>query len=574
MHRFLVPPAASMSSRHGISDVMAIGILLLAWVAMVLLIHPAGNFPGADSWVYGLSVRSLLETGRFSLPSPASANIIVMIYWGALFCLPFGFSYNALRVATVVLGGAAPIALYGLVCACGGGRRRALIAALTLTVNPIFLQLATNFMSDVPFTALFAAALALYADWLQRPRRLTFYAAYAAALLALFIRQHGAALFVGFAMVHAIRHGFRRPAIAVALVQVAGVIGLQMLYEHWLVSTGRVHYLGLPASALMFSHAAELALTILVICLRFLPFIGFSLLPFLIYAGWTKIFIFVPAAGGGYRLSLGRVAAYALLGFGFFWTMQHILPVCDFFSPWGPGPLSLRDNWYTLAHNPPPPGNSDLFWPVVSLLSIGATLMLADPIGQQLSLCRRNWNKASPSAEMLTRFFLLGVTLTYFAGVLLASNGGPVFDRYFMPPLVPLLGLLSMRATGAATQRSGAWTRPVLVAGALAMFAAYAIGGAHDYLAWNRTRWRLTDGLLAAGVSPHDIDGGVEFNGWYLTSDPHYSAIPGKRDWWVDRDTYVISSGPLAGYHEAQSESYFSWLRFDGLKVFVLHKDK
>jgi len=86
------------------TDAACLAALGVLWVVMALLAKPVGDFPINDDWVYGLSVKALLETGRFSLPSPASTNLLPQAYWGALFCLPFGFSFTALRISTLVLG--------------------------------------------------------------------------------------------------------------------------------------------------------------------------------------------------------------------------------------------------------------------------------------------------------------------------------------------------------------------------------------------------------------------------------------------------------------------------------------
>lgn len=53
-----------------------------------------------------------MATGRFALTSSASANVIAQAYWGALFCFPVGFSFTALRLSTLVLGGLGILALY------------------------------------------------------------------------------------------------------------------------------------------------------------------------------------------------------------------------------------------------------------------------------------------------------------------------------------------------------------------------------------------------------------------------------------------------------------------------------
>src|SRR3954452_12493223 len=72
------------------ADMLVLGCLGLGWAALWLLTIPVGDIPLNDDWVYALTVRSVLETGRYTLPSPVNANVFAQIYWGALFCLPFG----------------------------------------------------------------------------------------------------------------------------------------------------------------------------------------------------------------------------------------------------------------------------------------------------------------------------------------------------------------------------------------------------------------------------------------------------------------------------------------------------
>ena len=74
------------------ADIVNILIIIAIWTVMVIVVNPLGNFPLNDDWVYGLAVKSILEKGDFRLPSPAHANLFFQAFWGALFCLPFGFS--------------------------------------------------------------------------------------------------------------------------------------------------------------------------------------------------------------------------------------------------------------------------------------------------------------------------------------------------------------------------------------------------------------------------------------------------------------------------------------------------
>jgi hypothetical protein len=102
----------------------------------------------------------------------------------------------------------------------------------------------------------------------------------------------------------------------------------------------------------------------------------------------------------------------------------------------------------------------------------------------------------------------------------------------------------------------------------------FAIAGTHDYLLWNRVRWQALNNLRqSSGISPNYIDGGFEFNGWYLYN-PVYKEKPGKSWWWVDRDDYIITFGNLSGYEEVKRYPLSRWLPFGPEKIMVLHKNK
>ena len=78
------------------SEWLPLILILGLWVTLAALVNPIGDFPINDDWVYGSGVNSILQTGGFVLPESA-ANVFAHVYWGALFCVPFGFSFTALR---------------------------------------------------------------------------------------------------------------------------------------------------------------------------------------------------------------------------------------------------------------------------------------------------------------------------------------------------------------------------------------------------------------------------------------------------------------------------------------------
>ncbi|MEH2041994.1 hypothetical protein [Nostoc sp.] len=79
-------------------------VLITTWILMTILVNPLGNFPLNDDWAYGQSVQSLVEKGNLKISPWSAANLLSQVFWGALFCLPFGFSFTALRFSTLTLG--------------------------------------------------------------------------------------------------------------------------------------------------------------------------------------------------------------------------------------------------------------------------------------------------------------------------------------------------------------------------------------------------------------------------------------------------------------------------------------
>ena len=116
-------------------DALPLLFVAACWLLMALLVDPRGEFPINDDWVYALAVKSVLETGVFQFPSPSSANVGPQIYWGVLFCLPFGFSFTALRISTLALGLAGVVAFYGLVRLADGSRWTATLCSLMLAAS-------------------------------------------------------------------------------------------------------------------------------------------------------------------------------------------------------------------------------------------------------------------------------------------------------------------------------------------------------------------------------------------------------------------------------------------------------
>ena len=143
-------------------------VLLFIYSSAIFLLHPLPNLPFHDDWTYAWSVEHFLNTGELQVLDWSVHYPFVQILWGALFCLPFGFSFSALRVSTVVLAWVGAVALYGTLRELGRARSESLIATVVLVANPVFFVLGFSFMTDVPFVSFASVAFFFVTRGLSR----------------------------------------------------------------------------------------------------------------------------------------------------------------------------------------------------------------------------------------------------------------------------------------------------------------------------------------------------------------------------------------------------------------------
>src|ERR1041384_826896 len=125
-----------------------LAFLALARCVAQLLINPSSDFPLADDWAWARTVQAFLDTGSFPPPAWGPMSLLTHAVWGAIFCLPFGFSFAALRASCLVATVIAGAGCYLLVLEVGGTRLVAVVAALTWQFNPITFGLSATFMTD------------------------------------------------------------------------------------------------------------------------------------------------------------------------------------------------------------------------------------------------------------------------------------------------------------------------------------------------------------------------------------------------------------------------------------------
>jgi hypothetical protein len=300
-----------------------------------------------------------------------------------------------------------------------------------------------------------------------------------------------------------------------------------------------------------------------------LLYIGFFVFPFLVLRFFSK----PDAPANATRRLVWPYVVCGVLVFAALWHFDKVLPdnPKNSLTAFGLGPLTLRDT-FILDLNYPQISQAHVWaWTLVRAISImsAATVvywlvpLLGDTFRKlrQVRMHREIWPVA-----------LVFVTLALSLGIVcLVTNRVPIFDRYFLVAAPLIMLLLVMGKSPVIALRSG--LAKGALGGILLAYAAFTVSITHDYLAWNRARWAATEQLTNQQKVPADrIDGGYEFNGWFLNR-PDYRQRPGYSFWYVGDDEYVIASGPLPQYEVVGRYPFKRWFLFRDDNVLVLKRN-
>jgi hypothetical protein len=383
------------------------------------------------------------------------------------------------------------------------------------------------------------------------------------------IRQLALVLFVGMALAYPVKYGVTARNIGkVILLNAAGLL-LHVLYQDWLIHTGRMPMLLAHSDLNYLLNISNRGWYMRNVTLGTISYIGFLCLPL--------VALLLQSRSSGVwhwqsgRINLAFVVPAILLAGLVGWKGGMMPSMTNVLTSYGLGPMTLRDTYLLSTNLPFIPETATLLWGMTTALSILAGAIILCHV---CALAKRALaDLASPSTRPATWLFwmLAAMALSYFLILLLISGTLTVFERYFLVfvPVVVLLLVNRMRDDGASV-RPQAFIVPTVL---ILAYAGFSVAATRDYLEWNRMRWQASNTLMTdKKITPAEIDGGYEFNGLYLY-DPGYVQKKGKSWWWVVGDQYVIASGPLTGYSELKRYPFKRWLLQSEDQVLVLRKD-
>lgn len=536
-------------------------LILLAWAAVIALINPIGNFPLNDDWAYAKPVSALINNDTLILSDWQGVTLLSQIAWGYLTSLLFGFSFNTLRFSTLLLAVIAIITSYRLLIDITKNKQLSIIGTLLIAFNPLFLQLSNSFMTEIPFLTFSILALYFYFQFYKKERRGDYILALIFSLLSVMERQSGIALVAAFAIVWIIQKEKNLRNIIYAILPCLLSLISLALFEFILKARNNlpVNYnmqfhmlmgmLSAPSMELFKKTTYYLFTSSLAIGLYLLPIT----IPYAMYIFRNRIDF-----KKNISFQLIALSIFIILIFLRTYFTGKYLPFSgDIFYDAGMGPLILSGiNGNFLPHF------GKEIWMGISILSAASTVLLLTGI---LSTLKKNKQLFRISSENnFTSIFSIAICLFY----ILPTSTVYIADRYllFLLPFILILFFISM---GQIKINIFSYRISLVV---LLPMLVFGVASARDYMEFNRTRWNALNYLTEEQhVSPKQIDGGFEFNAWYLCDFKKYDPSK-KRWWWVEQDEYMVSPAILSGYKVEKEYRFTRWVNLKTYYIYILKK--
>jgi len=202
-----------------------------------------------DDWSYAIAVQRMLEMGDFRPLGWTSSALITQTLWGTAFCSIFGYSFEVLRGATLMVSLLGVFTIYLLALQLKLSQKIALLLAVCIAFNPLWFALSFTFMTDVYFATFTAITLLFFVRFLQNQKWIDWSLGLIFSLIAILCRQFGLfmpmAFCVVFLFVNLKKFTYKKISLRIILQAILPLIVgfiVLFLFQNWMENTGRTPF--------------------------------------------------------------------------------------------------------------------------------------------------------------------------------------------------------------------------------------------------------------------------------------------------------------------------------------------
>ncbi len=515
-----------------------------------IIINPIGDFPLNDDWAYARSVYDYLNSGEIKFSFWQACPDLPQFFTGLLVSKLFGFSFTALRFISISCVLLMIPVLNSIIKLMKIETKWNLLILSVFVFNPLTIVLSNTFMSDIFQLLLLLILLQLILLYFKEEKKMHFVLFVLVSVIATLNRQIGMVMPLLFGIILLYVKGRNIKNIAFAIIPVALSYLSVLIYEnitrnHGIIPVNYnlqinniIHTLSHPdlkgLAAIVYYFTAS------TICL------GLFMMPLTVSNTKTHFSEIKKSVKTKLVLLIYLTLVVAKLFFS-----GHMLPfVGNIFHQSGFGPIIMTG--YN-TDDPLPLSTLASVLSIVFNLAGAISFFLAGlSIVQKLKTDKKNLSGFL--LILLFVFYLLPLCFSY-------AN-----DRYLLV-IVPFFILAYVSSFGMQFEK----LKFAFCFGAMLFLA---LAGTHDYMSFHKAKYKATNHLLNdLKITPNEIDGGFEFNGWHL-GDPlkNYNPEHKGRWWWVDKDNYIVTPVLLENY-SVESEYKVNTLLLGVDKIYVLKKN-
>jgi len=558
-------------------------VILILWVLSIIIINPAGEFPLNDDWVYLESLKRLYYTNKLVFSEWGSSTLISQIYWALLFCEIFGYKILVVRISTLTTTFMMIIILYSLLNKLGVKKSFSLLITSVFVFNPILYVQSFTFMTESSFNLMLILCFWASYSFLHDPKIKTILTATIFGCIAVLVKQPGLIVAATLPFILLLNKQKSKRYLLLSIASVAIVVIIYYIFLMWLNTANPQHVnrvnqnlfeqITTGYKSWFFPQIKNTIIVTMYLGLFILP--AFPLLLLLSPKAISKIKNQFHTSTFRESASMKKISfsnkyiysvIFIIILFSYYFTSKYQITCLEnIIYNLGLGPLLLHDTFILKANLNDFEISPQIFrWISFFSLLTGLSIFLICISNFILTIIKSLKGNNSKTDQFFQLLFCSSVIYTF----LLVNIY--MFDRYILAlvPMVLIMFTLIVYDIINKIQIKSYLLCYILI-GAMLLFA---VSATHDYLAWNRAKWKaltvLTEDLK---VSPREIDGGYEFNG-INNFNINYVQTKDKSWWWVYDDKYIVTMGMLPGYNKYIEVSYTSWVLNKKRSVLVLKR--